>query len=150
MWHSRPVYTPVVAGISVAFTSPAGISAEASGPASPDGTPLTPDSMLQAGSVSKAVTAYAAHRLAADVAQGSGASGGLASLPARARPLAAHALRSSFVTGLNEVFLIGAILTLVSAVLTFVLIRSRDFEVSAARSAAPAQPVTTGAGAGAR
>jgi EmrB/QacA subfamily drug resistance transporter len=96
------------------------------------------------------VSAAAAHRLAADVAQGSGASGGLASLPARARPLAAHALRSSFVTGLNEVFLIGAILTLVSAVLTFVLIRSRDFEVSAARSAAPAQPVTTGAGAGAR
>ncbi len=93
------------------------------------------------------VSAAAAHRLAADVAQGSGASGGLASLPARARPLAAHALRSSFVTGLNEVFLIGAILTLVSAVLTFVLIRSRDFEASAARSAPPAQPVTTGAGA---
>jgi hypothetical protein len=51
------------------------------------------------------------------------------------------------VTGLNEVFLIGAILTLVSAVLTFVLIRSRDFEESAARSGATAQPVTTGAGA---
>jgi CubicO group peptidase (beta-lactamase class C family) len=66
MWRSRLVYTPVVAGISVAFTSPAGISAEASGTASPDGTPLTPDSMLQAGSVSKAVTAYAAHRLAAE------------------------------------------------------------------------------------
>lgn len=55
-----------MAGISVAFTSPAGISAEASGAASPDGTPLTPDSMFQAGSVSKAVTAYAAHRLAAE------------------------------------------------------------------------------------
>ena len=63
---SHSVYTPVVAGISVAFTSPAGISAEASGAASPDGTPLTPDSMFQAGSVSKAVTAYAAHRLAAE------------------------------------------------------------------------------------
>jgi Beta-lactamase len=60
------LYTPVVAGISVAFTSPAGISAEASGAASPDGTPLTPDSMFQAGSVSKAVTAFAAHRLAAE------------------------------------------------------------------------------------
>jgi EmrB/QacA subfamily drug resistance transporter len=93
------------------------------------------------------VSAAAAHRLAADVAQGSGASGGLASLPGRARPLAVHVLRSSFVTGLNEVFLIGAILTLVSAVLTFVLIRSRDFEESAARSGATAQPVTTGAGA---
>jgi hypothetical protein len=61
-------------------------------------------------------------------------------MPARARPLAVHVLRSSFVTGLNEVFLLGAILTLVSAVLTFVLIRSRDFEVSAARSGAAARP----------
>jgi EmrB/QacA subfamily drug resistance transporter len=93
------------------------------------------------------VSAAAAHRLAADVSQGSGASGGLATLPARARPVALHALRSSFVTGLNEVFLIGAILTLVSAVLTFVLIRSRDFEESAARSGAPArQPEAAGVG----
>src|ERR1700750_3098306 len=60
------VYTPRVVGISLAFTRPAGISAEASGTAAPDGTLLTPDSMLQAGSVSKAVTAYAAHRLAAE------------------------------------------------------------------------------------
>jgi CubicO group peptidase (beta-lactamase class C family) len=55
-----------VAGLSVALTDPSGIRAEAYGAASPDGTPLTPDSMLQAGSVSKAVTAYAAHRLAAE------------------------------------------------------------------------------------
>ncbi|MGZ4246325.1 MAG: hypothetical protein ACXVSE_18705, partial [Solirubrobacteraceae bacterium] len=79
-----------------------------------------------------------------------GAAGGQASLPGRARPVAAHVLRSSFVTGHNEVFLGGAILTLVSAVLTFVLIRSRDFEASAARSGAPAQPAAEGAGAGAR
>ncbi|HYZ80337.1 MAG TPA: MFS transporter [Solirubrobacteraceae bacterium] len=89
----------------------------------------------------------AAHRLAEAVSQGSGAAGGLASVPARARPVAAHALRSSFVTGLNEVFLVGAILTLVSAVLTLVLIRSRDFEASAARSRASRQPAATGAGA---
>ena len=88
------------------------------------------------------------HRVAEAVSQGSGAAGGLAAVPARARPAAAHALRSSFVTGLNEVFLVGAILTLVSAVLTLVLIRSRDFEASAARSGASAQPA--GAGAGAR
>jgi EmrB/QacA subfamily drug resistance transporter len=81
----------------------------------------------------------AAHRLADAVSQGSGAAGGLTAVPARARPLAAHVLRSSFVTGLNEVFLVGAILTLVSAVLTFVLIRSRDFEASAARSGTKAQ-----------
>ncbi|MGH2893184.1 MAG: MFS transporter, partial [Solirubrobacteraceae bacterium] len=92
----------------------------------------------------------AAHRLASDIAQGSGAAGGLAAVPAQARPAAIHAIRSAFVTGLNEVFLVGAILTLVSAVLTLLLIRSRDFEVSAARSgAAPQQPQDAGASAGA-
>jgi EmrB/QacA subfamily drug resistance transporter len=92
----------------------------------------------------------AAHRLASAVSQGSGAAGGLAALPAQARPAAIHAVRTAFVTGLNEIFLIGAILSLVAGVLTFVLIRSRDFEVSAARSgAAPQQPQPAGAGAGA-
>jgi EmrB/QacA subfamily drug resistance transporter len=99
------------------------------------------------------VNPAAAHRLASDIAQGSGAAGGLASLPARARPAAIHAVRSAFVTGLNEVFLVGAVLTLVSAVLTLLLIRSRDFEASATRSGAqPAQPQPSraaGAGAGA-
>ena len=90
------------------------------------------------------VPPQAAHHLAEAVSQGSGAAGGLAAVPARARPLAAHVLRSSFVTGLNEVFLVGAILTLVSAVLTFVLIRSRDFEASAARSGASGQPAQPG------
>jgi CubicO group peptidase (beta-lactamase class C family) len=54
-----------VAGLSVAFTDRSGIRAQAHGVAAREGTALTPDSMLQAGSVSKAVTAYAAHRLAA-------------------------------------------------------------------------------------
>ncbi len=45
-------------------------------------------------------------------------------------------MRAGFVAGLNEVFLIGALLALVAAVLTLVLIRSRDFETSAARSSA--------------
>jgi CubicO group peptidase (beta-lactamase class C family) len=57
--------TDQVAGLSVAFTVPSGIRAEAFGVAVTGGTSLTPDVMLQAGSVSKAVTAYAAHRLAA-------------------------------------------------------------------------------------
>jgi CubicO group peptidase (beta-lactamase class C family) len=55
-----------VAGLSVAFTVSSGIRADACGVASADGASLTPDSMFQAGSVSKAVTAYAAHRLAAE------------------------------------------------------------------------------------
>jgi hypothetical protein len=59
--------------------------------------------------------------------------GGLSRLPAAARPAAIHAVRSSFVAGLNEIFLIGAVLTLVSSVLTLILIRSKDFEAGAAR-----------------
>jgi EmrB/QacA subfamily drug resistance transporter len=79
------------------------------------------------------VSAKAAHALAATVSQGSGAASGLGSFPAKARPAAAHAVRASFTTGLNDVFLVGAVLTLVAAVLTLILIRSRDFESSAAR-----------------
>jgi predicted MFS family arabinose efflux permease len=88
----------------------------------------------------------AAQRLAADISQGSGAAGGLAALPPQARPAAVHAVRTAFVTGMNEVFLVGAILSLVAAALTLVLIRSRDFEASAARSgASPQQPQAAGA-----
>jgi hypothetical protein len=70
------------------------------------------------------------------VAQGGGARAGLAALPAQARPVAVHAVRAGFVAGLNELFLVGAILAFVSAALTLVLIRSRDFEASAALSGA--------------
>jgi EmrB/QacA subfamily drug resistance transporter len=84
------------------------------------------------------VTPKISHALAAGVAQGNGVKGGLTRLPEAARGAAVHAVRSAFVAGLNEVFLIGAILTLVSSVLTLVLIRSRDFEVGAARGGPPA------------
>jgi EmrB/QacA subfamily drug resistance transporter len=83
------------------------------------------------------VTVPAAHALANTVSQGSGAAGGLGGIPAKARPLAAHAVRASFATGLNEVFLVGALLSLVAAVLTLVLIRSKDFESGAARGGPP-------------
>ena len=86
------------------------------------------------------VTAGAARALATGVAQGGGAESGLTRLPAQARPAAIHAVRLAFVTGLNEVFLLGAILVLVSAVLTFVLIRSKDFEAGAARGGAAEHP----------
>jgi hypothetical protein len=95
------------------------------------------------------VPSAAAQRLAANVSQGSGAAGSLGALPAQARPAAAHAVRTAFVTGLNEVFLVGAILSLVAAVLTLALIRSRDFEASAARSGAAPQAPRAEAGAGA-
>jgi EmrB/QacA subfamily drug resistance transporter len=88
------------------------------------------------------VTDKASTALAATVAQGSGAGSGLGALPAKARPTAAHAIKASFTTGLNEIFLIGAILSLVAAVLTLILIRSKDFESSAARSGTRPQVAT--------
>ena len=87
------------------------------------------------------------------VSQGSGADRRPGRDPPQARPTAAHAVRASFTAGLNEVFLVGAILALVAAVLTLVLIRSKDFESGAARggpqphAAGPAPtepPATTG------
>jgi Major Facilitator Superfamily len=91
-------------------------------------------SMLTATHV---VGGHAADALARTVAQGNGATSALGALPPRARPAAVHAVRASFVAGLNDVFLIGALLVLVSAALTLVLIRSQDFEVGAARAAVP-------------
>jgi hypothetical protein len=44
-------------------------------------------------------------------------------------------VRASFVAGLNDVFLVGALIAFVSAALTFVLIRTRDFETGTARVA---------------
>jgi EmrB/QacA subfamily drug resistance transporter len=87
---------------------------------------------------SHAVSGHIAGTLARSVSEGNGAASALGAVPPRARPLAVHAVRASFVSGLNDVFLIGALLTLVSAALTLVLIRSRDFEVGAARSGAGA------------
>jgi EmrB/QacA subfamily drug resistance transporter len=92
--------------------------------------------LLSAGSAH--ISAGAARTLATDVSQGSGAGSGLGRLPPQARQAAVHAVRAGFVAGLNEVFLVGAILAGVSAALTLVLIRSQDFEASAARSGAGA------------
>lgn len=79
------------------------------------------------------VPAKAAHTLADAVSQGNGVAGGLAKLGPAARRNAVHAVRVGFTSGLNEIFLIGAVITLTAAVLTLILIRSRDFEASAAR-----------------
>jgi len=89
------------------------------------------EAMLTAG---HAVNGHVADALARGVSQGNGTAAALGSLPPRAQAAAVHAIRASFATGLNEVFLIGALLVLVSAGLTLVLIRSQDFEVGAARA----------------
>ncbi len=92
------------------------------------------EALLTGGSSHLSV--HAAHALASNVAQGSGAAAGLGSLPGPARAVAIHAIRSGFVTGLDQIFLVGALLVFVSAALTLALIRSKDFEASAARSGA--------------
>ncbi|HMK62277.1 MAG TPA: MFS transporter [Acidimicrobiales bacterium] len=46
----------------------------------------------------------------------------------------AHTAKASFVNGLNEILLIGAVIALVSAVLSLALIRSRDFVHGASTS----------------
>jgi EmrB/QacA subfamily drug resistance transporter len=80
----------------------------------------------------RGITPAAARTLAHTVAQGSGASSGLGSIPARARPAALHAIQAGFTTGLNKIFLIGALVSFLGSAVTLVLIRAKDFEVSAA------------------
>ncbi|HET9124078.1 MAG TPA: MFS transporter, partial [Solirubrobacteraceae bacterium] len=78
----------------------------------------------------------AAGRIAHAVSQGGGARSGLSHVPQAARAAVDHAVRGGFTQGLNEVFLVGAILSFASAFLVFFLIRTRDFEASAARGGA--------------
>jgi EmrB/QacA subfamily drug resistance transporter len=56
-----------------------------------------------------------------------GASGAITSAPAQLRPLVAASVQSSFVDALNLILLVGAILAFVGVVVSFVLIRERDF-----------------------
>jgi hypothetical protein len=91
----------------------------------------------------------AARALAAGISQGNGAAAGLSKLPPAARPEAVHAVHTAFTAGLNEIFLVGAIIALAASVLTVLLIRSRDFEAGAARgpraAASPAAAPSPGA-----
>jgi EmrB/QacA subfamily drug resistance transporter len=77
---------------------------------------------------------------AGDIAHGVAAGGGreaFGSVPAQARDLVQHAATHAFVTGLNELFVIGAVLAFAGAVVTFVLVRQSDF-VAPAHQGAPA------------
>ncbi|HTX10247.1 MAG TPA: MFS transporter [Solirubrobacteraceae bacterium] len=67
-----------------------------------------------------------AHALAAAVSNGSVLQA-MATVPAHLRGAAGGAAKAGFVDGLNVVLLIGAVVSFVAAVLTFVLIRQRDF-----------------------
>jgi EmrB/QacA subfamily drug resistance transporter len=67
---------------------------------------------------------------ASEIAQGVASGGGqdtFGSLPAQAREVVGHAAHHAFVSGLNELFVIGAVVAFVGAVLGFVLVRQSDF-----------------------
>jgi EmrB/QacA subfamily drug resistance transporter len=67
-----------------------------------------------------------AHAIAAAIANGQ-IGQAIAHAPLRARAAVAEVVRGSFVAGLNDIFLVAAIVALVGAVGALLLIRSRDF-----------------------
>ncbi len=67
-----------------------------------------------------------AHGVAAAVSQGQGQRV-LAALPPAARQAAGQAVRTAFVSGLNEILMVSGTGALVAAVAAVILIRSRDF-----------------------
>jgi hypothetical protein len=53
----------------------------------------------------------------------------IASAPPEAQAFLANAARDAFLSGLNEIFLIGAVAAFIGAALSFALIRARDLEL---------------------
>jgi predicted MFS family arabinose efflux permease len=83
-----------------------------------------------------------AHQLAESVSNGSVLQT-MHAVPAPLRGIAAGAARAGFVDGLNVILLVGAVVALVAAALTIVLIRQRDFVGHGAEAGgAPARPQT--------
>jgi len=70
----------------------------------------------------------------------------LAQIPARSRGVAAGIVQSSFIDALNEILLIGSIVAFVAAILTFLLVRTRDFVADPSGDGAPrAEPAPAAA-----
>ncbi len=91
------------------------------------------------------LTPASVHALAGTVASGSGgAEAAVSSAPPAARPAIGHAVRTGFTSGLDDVFLVGAILVLVAAVLTLVLIRGKDFHHESAQAGRGERPRAAG------
>ena len=94
-------------------------------------------SSVVAGRLSGTPLGSQAHQIAGSIGSGHAAQT-LASIPSPLRGLAAGATRTGFVDGLNLILLVGAIVSIAAAVLTFVLIRQQDF-VAAGQSGLAAQ-----------
>jgi EmrB/QacA subfamily drug resistance transporter len=75
-----------------------------------------------------------AHAVATAVKQGQGTQA-IAALPHSVQRAVGQAVRTAFVSGLNEILVVSGIAALVAAVATLVLIRAKDFAAQA-----PAQP----------
>jgi EmrB/QacA subfamily drug resistance transporter len=83
-----------------------------------------------------------AHQLGDAVGNGSVIQA-IQAVPPQLRGVAAGAAKLGFVDGLNEILLVGAVVALVAAALTLVLIRQRDFVGQGAEAAgAPPHPQT--------
>ena len=67
-----------------------------------------------------------AHQIAHGISAG-GAGHAIATTPAPLRGLVALAARAGFVSGLNEILLIGGVVAFAAAVASFMLVRERDF-----------------------
>jgi EmrB/QacA subfamily drug resistance transporter len=87
--------------------------------------------------LSSTPVADAAHRIAEQVSGGQAAQA-IASSPAPLRSTVAEASRAAFVSSLNDILLVGAVVAFTAAVAALTLIRQRDFVVEPAVAAAPA------------
>src|SRR5579859_1723224 len=67
-----------------------------------------------------------AHQIARSISTG-GAAHAISGAPGPLRALVAGAARAGFVSGINEILLIGAIVALAGAFASFALVRERDF-----------------------
>jgi EmrB/QacA subfamily drug resistance transporter len=89
--------------------------------------------ILQSRVTSKAVTALQGvphpHRLAQQLASGQ-AQRAIAAAPPQLRAHVAEVARASFVSGLTDILVVGAIVAAVGAVLALVLVRGQDFVAS--------------------
>ncbi len=78
------------------------------------------------GSLAHTPAAHAAHRIASAIAGGQ-ASHAIASAPHALRATVAHAAQQSFVSSLDDLLLISAVIAFAGAALAFGLIRQKDF-----------------------
>src|SRR3954454_11268685 len=85
---------------------------------------------------------------ASDIAHGVAAGGGqqaLGSVPAQSRGLVEAAAKHAFISGLNELFVIGAVVAFAGALFAFILVRQSDFVGHARESGVTEAPAEVAA-----